>query len=294
MVSRRVVRRRRQVLAGSLVLLVGGLALAVRGGADEGREAQPAEEVLLLPPGGEGTAPGGPADVAQDESAGAPDEPGPAEEPPPEGEGEPDAEPAAGREVTLTDADRAAGVLAVEVPTSGTGGTSVVPGTAEAPEVAPGASVVQVRVLVEDGLPADGQAAAETVMSTLQDPRGWAREGWAFARTDGADGSPEPDVDVVLASPDLTDASCAPLQTRGQLSCRNGGRTVLNWLRWVEGAEAYGEDRVGYRRYLVAHEVGHFLGHGHEGCPAEGAPAPVMLQQSKGLQGCAPNPWPYP
>ena len=40
--------------------------------------------------------------------------------------------------------------------------------------------------------------------------------------------------------------------------------------------------------------MGHFLGLGHVECPAEGAPAPVMMQQSKGLNGCRANPWPLP
>jgi hypothetical protein len=70
-----------------------------------------------------------------------------------------------------------------------------------------------------------------------------------------------------------------------------GGRAVLNRWRWRVGAAAYSRVER-YRVYLVNHEVGHLLGHHHLGCPASGARAPVMMQQTKGVAPCRPNPWP--
>ena len=154
--------------------------------------------------------------------------------------------------------------------------------------------VVRYRVRVEQGLsvdgqPADGPTFAEVVHSVLTDGRGWEPiDAVRFARVD----SDEYDVDVVLASPATTDSLCAPLGTEGWLSCFNGSATVLNARRWFAGVETYGDDLVGYRRYLVSHEMGHYLGHQHIPCPAPGAVAPVMVQQTKSLQGCQPGPWP--
>ena len=183
-------------------------------------------------------------------------------------------------------ADAAAGVLSRDVPQAGDGHFTVVPGST--PATGPG-ELLTVRVEVEGGLPADPAAFADFAMGVLADPRGWGQDGWAFARTDGP-----ADAVLTLASPDTSAALCAPLQTMGTLSCRNGDRVVLTWYRWVNGTEDYGSELTGYRQYVVSHEVGHRLGHGHVECPGAGQVAPTMMQQTKGVLPCTPNPWPHP
>lgn len=175
---------------------------------------------------------------------------------------------------------------------SGSGDLLVVGGSAGSPS--DDARVVRYRVLVEDGLSVRGEKVsgptfARVVHRVLTDKRGWQPiDGVRFVRV----GDDTADVDVVLASPDTTDRLCEPLGTGGWLSCYNGSATVLNARRWFSGADSYGDDLVNYRRYLVSHEMGHYLGHQHVDCPAPGAPAPVMVQQTKSLFGCAKNPWP--
>ncbi|MFI2702670.1 DUF3152 domain-containing protein [Cellulosimicrobium composti] len=170
------------------------------------------------------------------------------------------------------------------------GALAVVPGESPAPG---GGTVRSVRVEVEEGLPVDGEVFATAVLTTLNDPRGWSGpDGVTFSRTAADDAS----IRVVLASPATTDRLCAPLETEGTYSCGNSvtGVAVLNFERWVLGAPDFGDDVATYRQYLVNHEVGHVLGHGHEDCPAPGAVAPVMVQQSISAQGCLVNGWPVP
>ncbi|NIZ93187.1 DUF3152 domain-containing protein [Kineosporiaceae bacterium B12] len=182
-------------------------------------------------------------------------------------------------------------MLSAEVPTTGGGDLVVVPGSAPAP---PSARVRTLRVeverdLLEGGL-VDGQAFAAFALATLNDPRGWGAGGTtSFARTDG-----DAELRLVLATPDTSAALCRPLRTMGTLSCRTGDKAVLTTYRWVNAIPDYGSDRTGYRQYVVSHEVGHLLGHGHEPNPGVGRRAPVMMQQTKGLDGALPNPWPNP
>lgn len=207
-------------------------------------------------------------------------------EPTPEPPAEPTAKPAPEPAATEPSQDELAGLRGREVVERGNGGTAVVPGS----EPAPGqGDERRVRVEVEGGLDVDGPAFAAFVMGTLNDPRSWTQEGRTFSRTDG-----DADIVVVLASPATSAEMCAPLVTYGKLSCRQGPRAILTMYRWVNGIEEYGDDLTGYRRYLVNHEVGHVLGKGHVACPASGAPAPVMQQQTKGVAPCVPSAWPFP
>lgn len=147
----------------------------------------------------------------------------------------------------------------------------------------------------EGGLGVDAGVYAKTVVNDLTDARGWQRRDKVrfvnLTPAQAASGR-KPDLRITLASPDTTDRLCAPLQTRGQVSCHNGGRVVLNARRWLHGADAYGKDLTRYRSYLVNHEVGHGIGHGHVQCAGKGRPASVMMQQTYGLQGCTAWPWP--
>ena len=186
----------------------------------------------------------------------------------------------------LSALDRAAGLLSAEVSTRGSGTLVVVPGTTAAPGAGP---VRTVRVEVETGLPVDAALFAETVLGTLNDPRGWGAGGaMTFARTDG-----DAEFRVVLASPSTIDELCAPLDTEGIYSCGRNGHAAINFLRWSRAAKNFGDDRTMYRQYVISHEVGHLLGHRHEKCPGPGHPAPLMQQQTDTQAPCTPTAFPH-
>ncbi len=125
---------------------------------------------------------------------------------------------------------------------------------------------------------------------TYADARGWRAGAIAFRQV--ARGG---DFTLVLAEASTVDDFGSGCST--YWSCRVGRYVIINQDRWKDASPTWNQARAGLRNYrhlVVNHETGHWLGHGHRGCPGAGQPAPVMMQQSKGLDGCSFSPWPRP
>lgn len=154
-------------------------------------------------------------------------------------------------------------------------------------------------VAAERGSGEDVQAFAAAVEETLGDARSWIgdRE-QRFQRVSGAERA---DFTIFLATRETAGLMCADggvdirAGAKPYTSCRTTGRVIINLDRWRLSAAPYVFAKVPlttYRQYVINHEVGHELGRGHQGCPRKGAAAPVMVQQTLSLRGCAPYAWP--
>ncbi|MGH3441013.1 MAG: DUF3152 domain-containing protein [Nitriliruptorales bacterium] len=164
---------------------------------------------------------------------------------------------------------------------------------AETDPVGSGGSVgftVEVEAALEDRL---GELL-EIVEEALFDPRSWTADGRHPLHRVGDPADAR--IRVVLATPATVDRVCARIgldTAAGSLSCWDGRRAMLNAWRFDHGADHF-DSVADYRRYLVNHEVGHGLGYDHRDCPRPGGPAPLMMQQTKSVGACLPNPWPHP
>jgi hypothetical protein len=177
----------------------------------------------------------------------------------------------------------------------GAGSLSVVDGTS--PVYGTGGPLQRFVVETEDGIGVDGADFTQAVEETLADPRSWGNGGrMTFQRVGAAEASAgQYDFRVSLVSPGSMETYCPGVGTGGYTSCRYGERAVINLARWATAVPHYDGDVVTYRLYVVNHEVGHALGNrAHPPCPGPGQLAPVMQQQTLGLNGCAKNAWPYP
>ncbi|MEE1771836.1 DUF3152 domain-containing protein [Streptomyces sp. JV185] len=148
------------------------------------------------------------------------------------------------------------------------------------------------RVEVENGSGVDPDRAAAEIARILAAPRGWSHHGEQTFRRVAAGPA---GLVIRIATPATTDALCGEggLDTHGEVNCRVGTDVMVNLKRWQHGSPEFHGPLVEYRALIINHEVGHWLGHGHETCPGRGRPAPAMMQQIYGLKGCVSNAWPY-
>lgn len=193
----------------------------------------------------------------------------------------------------------AAGLLRLSGKVPSRGSSHFGYGSARGPVLGSKGQLRRFRVAVEAGSNEDVAAFAAQVQAILGDKRSWIGNGNLRLRM--VAGADKADFTVYLATRDTAGRMCARGGTNIRVggvpftSCRTPGKAIINLDRWRLSAAPYLDARVDlatYRKYVVNHEVGHELGHGHQNCPKPGGPAPVMVQQTLTLRGCVPYAWP--
>jgi Protein of unknown function (DUF3152) len=127
---------------------------------------------------------------------------------------------------------------------------------------------------------------ASVAAATLDDIRGWS----LHLELDFRAVQKRADFRLILASPAQVGAASSSCDRCW--SCRIGDRVLINQRRWRRSSPSWPRSLRSYRKYIINHEVGHWLGLGHSSCPGKGSTAPVMMQQSIDLGACRARVWP--
>lgn len=147
---------------------------------------------------------------------------------------------------------------------------------------------VTYRVVTRGKITANLSTFKRLAQQTYDDPRGWRAMGVRFKRV-----SKGGDFTLVLSQASKVPTFSSACSST--YSCRVGRNVIINQTRWQKATLAWDANKGtlrNYRHMVVNHETGHWFERGHARCGGKGQLAPVMQQQSKGLQGCKINPWP--
>jgi len=159
----------------------------------------------------------------------------------------------------------------------------------QAPPAPASPPVVAYTISTRGTVTADLNEFAAQVNETLNSSNGWSRLGVVFQQV-ASGGRFTVWLSEASQVPSFSPSGCDAI-----VSCTVGNNVIINETRWLNGSDAWngaGGSLRDYRHMVVNHETGHWLGHGHRYCSGAGQPAPVMQQQTIGMQGCTPNPWP--
>jgi len=131
-------------------------------------------------------------------------------------------------------------------------------------------------------------------------PHGWTRLGYNFTIVDPLTAKSRsrkpriPRISIQLCPQTVMDALFPQFADTKLSVCNMVTRNIyINEDRWCRKRKDESQMSLpAYRLYVIQHELGHALGRGHASCAGPGRQAPIMLQQTLGLNNCLPFPFP--
>jgi len=144
-------------------------------------------------------------------------------------------------------------------------------------------------VRVETSTKLKANSVGKQVAGVLNDPRSWAGSGGI--RFGLIANAKKANFSITIAAPGTASKAC---KIDGSGTCTDGNAVVIDAAAWLVTPESYSGNTGEWHSYLINHGVGHLLGETEAKCPKKAKPAPVMMPQLGDLDGCLPNPWPYP